>query len=84
MQGQGADVLSLHLHGWSVSGRDVLGEIGLSLGPGETVALVGPSGIGKTSLLRIIAGLEPGYDGHCSVSGRLAMVFQVLTLIPII
>lgn len=82
MQGQGADVLSLHLHGWSVSGRDVLGEIALSLGPGETVALVGPSGIGKTSLLRIIAGLEPGYEGQCTVTGRVAMVFQEPTLLP--
>lgn len=82
VQGQGDSVLSLHLRGWDVSGRAVLGELELALGAGETVALVGPSGIGKTSLLRIIAGLEPRFEGRCDVSGRVAMVFQEPTLLP--
>jgi molybdate transport system ATP-binding protein len=38
-------------------------RIELSLGP-ETLALVGPSGAGKTSLLRAIAGLERGTTGR--------------------
>lgn len=48
----------------------------------ETLALVGLSGVGKTSLLRIIAGVEDRYEGRCDVSGRVAMVFQELTLLP--
>ena len=36
----------------------------LTVGPGETVVLVGPSGAGKTTLLRLIAGiLEPASGG---------------------
>ena len=37
---------------------------------------------GKSSLLRIFAGLERGYDGTCTVTGRTAMVFQEPTLLP--
>lgn len=74
--------LDLHLRGWQVAGRDILGPISLSLARGETVALVGPSGIGKTSLLRIIAGIEGGIDGRLEVAGPVSMVFQEPVLLP--
>ena len=38
--------------------------------PGELIALIGPSGGGKTSLLRIIAGLAKPDDGHISCAGE--------------
>lgn len=75
-------VLSLTLTGAHHGDRPVLGPLSLSLDRGDTLALCGPSGIGKSTLLRIIAGLHGGYDGTRQVTGRLAMVFQEPTLLP--
>jgi NitT/TauT family transport system ATP-binding protein len=60
----------------------VLGPVAFEVGRGETVALAGPSGIGKTSLLRAVAGLGGGARGRISVAGRLAYVFQEPNLLP--
>ncbi|WP_121023254.1 ABC transporter ATP-binding protein [Litoreibacter meonggei] len=75
-------VLDLHVASLVFGGVPVLGELSLTVKRCETLALVGPSGVGKTSLLRIIAGLENGYRGRCKVSGLVAMVFQEPTLLP--
>lgn len=61
---------------------DVLGPLSLSIAPRETVALTGPSGVGKTTLLRIIAGLEKSFEGTRRVPERLAVVFQEPVLLP--
>ena len=44
--------------------------------------LTGTSGIGKTTLARIVAGLDRDFDGTLEVPERLAMVFQEPTLLP--
>jgi ATP-binding cassette subfamily F protein 3 len=41
-------------------------NVSFSLNPGERTGLVGPNGCGKTTLLRILAGLEPSSSGHVS------------------
>lgn len=61
---------------------EVLRDIRFAVEAGETVALQGPSGIGKTTLLRLIAGIDDAFDGRIVRPNRLAMVFQEPTLLP--
>jgi thiamine transport system ATP-binding protein len=53
-----------------LGGRVILDAVDLSVGAGETVALLGPSGSGKGTLLRAVAGLEPLTRGRVCFDGR--------------
>jgi putative ABC transport system ATP-binding protein len=50
--------------------RTVLNSVSLRLAPGEYVGLVGDSGIGKSTLLNVIAGLEPADAGRIQFNGH--------------
>ncbi|MGA3092722.1 MAG: ABC transporter ATP-binding protein [Terriglobales bacterium] len=47
-----------------------LKDVMLTIHPGEFVCIVGGSGCGKTTLLRIVAGLEADYDGAVFLDGK--------------
>jgi len=47
----------------SYNGKDVLNDISFSLDEGEKAGIIGLNGIGKTTLLRIIAGEEKPDSG---------------------
>lgn len=49
--------------------RQVLEEVGLSVGEGEVCALLGLNGSGKSTLLRVLLGLLPVQTGEISVCG---------------
>jgi ABC-type nitrate/sulfonate/bicarbonate transport system ATPase subunit len=63
--------------------RPVLRDVAFSAGPGEVLALFGPSGTGKSTALRIVMGLDHEYIGTVRRgAGRLGAVFQDPRLLP--
>ncbi|WP_349972300.1 ABC transporter ATP-binding protein [Pseudomonas caspiana] len=72
--------------GW----QSVLENFDLKLAKGEVVSILGPSGVGKSSLLRVLAGLQTAREGSVSLLGeplngphpRVAVAFQDPSLLP--
>lgn len=61
--------------GWSAD-SPVLAGVSLTVTAGERVALVGPSGLGKTTLGLTVAGLLPPLTGQVDVTGRVGLLSQ--------
>jgi ATP-binding cassette subfamily C protein CydC len=79
------DVVSVNR---AMSGGSLLEAITLAVGPGETIAVTGPSGGGKSTLLLAAAGLHPVAAGQITVAGVPidqwddAALRKILTLLP--
>ncbi len=84
------DVCQSYLTGSGETGALVLDHVSLTLKEGEIVGLLGRSGSGKSSLLRIISGLAKPTAGEVTFRGEpirgpfeeVAMVFQSAALFP--
>lgn len=71
-------------------GSDLIADVDLTFSPSTVTALLGPSGAGKTTFLRIIAGLETRYRGRVLLNGerisrptpKTQLVFQDYRIIP--
>ena len=75
------------------NGTRALEDVNITINDGEFVVLVGPSGCGNTTLLRMVAGLEDITEGEISIGKKtvnevapkdrdIAMVFQNYALYP--
>ncbi|GLB63737.1 aliphatic sulfonates import ATP-binding protein SsuB [Dietzia sp. NCCP-2495] len=63
-------------------GTTVLDGLDLEVPRGQIVALLGRSGSGKSTALRILAGLDPDHGGTAHLDGAPAVVFQDARLLP--
>ncbi len=65
------ELAEVHLTLASAAGPvNILNGVTLNVGKGEAVALLGPSGSGKSSLLMVAAGLEAATSGSVAVAGQ--------------
>ncbi|MGH6948688.1 MAG: ABC transporter ATP-binding protein [Kiloniellales bacterium] len=83
-----APTVRLHAARLVYGGSALFDDLDLTLPAGETTCLLGPSGVGKTSLLRLIAGLAHGAVGSAvdgegrPLAGRVAYLAQQDLLLP--
>ena len=63
-------VLELEGVGVHLGGRRILDEVGFTIGPGEFTGLIGSNGAGKTTVLRIVMGLQAPDQGRVLIDGH--------------
>lgn len=63
------------------SKNDIIDNFNMSLEKGEILSILGESGSGKSTILRIIAGLEESYKGEIKIGGKI--VFQIIILLSL-
>ena len=70
-----------HVDKWYGS-QHVLDDVSLRVAKGEIVALIGRSGSGKSTVLRVLSGLSSDHTGERTVAGAPALAFQEPRLFP--
>lgn len=63
-------------------GQVLFEELSFTLGPGDAAAVTGPNGVGKSSLLRIAAGLLRPAGGSARREGSVALLTEAHALDP--
>jgi heme exporter protein A len=75
-------LLAFHDVACDRGGRRLFARLSFALGPGDAALLTGPNGIGKSSLVRLAAGLSPPAAGRVERSGDAALMAEAAALDP--
>jgi ABC-type polysaccharide/polyol phosphate transport system ATPase subunit len=63
---------------WTRDTFEALAKVNLTIPTGQAIGIVGHNGAGKTTMLKVIAGVTDPSDGTVSTRGRLAALLDVL------
>jgi len=72
---------SIHVShlGWRLpGGADLLEDVSFNVGDGERAALVGANGVGKSTLMRLVAGELTPTAGTITIDGRVGVMRQLV------
>ena len=61
---------------FSVRGQNILSNISLEIFNGEYIAIIGPNGGGKTTLIRILLGLDKPTNGEIKLFGKNSLTLK--------
>ena len=64
------NIVELRNISFSYENRIIIKDLSLNIEDGQVVAIMGGSGVGKTTLLRLIAGLQFPLDGDVKIMGQ--------------
>ncbi len=67
-----------------LDGKPILDHFSFQIERGQRIALMGPSGVGKSTLLKVLAGLLEPTEGKVSRKGSVSMVFDQDALYPML
>ncbi len=73
-------ILALNQVACARGGRLLFTHLSLALAAGEAAIVTGPNGIGKSSLLRLAAGLIAPFEGRVARAGRIALMTEDIAL----
>ena len=64
------NILSVRNLSFSYNSRKVLENINFDVKEGEVVSILGPNGVGKSTLVNLISGVLEGYEGVIEIEGK--------------
>lgn len=68
----------------NLDGKTILDHFSLQIERDQRIALMGPSGVGKSTLLKVLAGLLEPNEGRVHRQGKVSMVFDQDELYPML